>query len=42
MPITEGMYADLLGAAISSINWHEIAGHYVDDVEVEEPDDVAE
>ncbi len=26
-----GMYSDLLGAAISEVNWHEIAGHYLDD-----------
>lgn len=28
--------ADLLGAAVSSVNWHEIAGHYVSEVEKEE------
>lgn len=42
MPETAGMYADLLNAAMSSINWHEIARHYTADVEVEEPDDVEE
>jgi len=26
-----GMYADLLNAALSQINWHEIARHYIDD-----------
>ncbi len=42
MPITEGMYADLLGAAMSCINWHEIAGHYVDQVIEEKPDEIEE
>ena len=42
MPQVEGMYADLLGAAMSSINWQEIARPYVAGVEVEEPDDVEE
>lgn len=42
MPAVEGMYADLLGASMSRINWYEIAKHYVDEVEVEEVDDVEE
>lgn len=42
MPAVSGMYADLLGSAMSCINWYEIAKHYVDDVEVEEVDDVEE
>ena len=25
-----GMYGDLLRAALSEVNWHEIAGHYID------------
>ncbi len=27
------MYADLLGAAISSVNWHELAEHYLTDLD---------
>lgn len=30
------LYADLLGAALSSVNWHEIARHYVEEVAQEE------
>lgn len=26
------MYADLLGAALSEVNWYEIAAHYVDEM----------
>lgn len=26
------MYADLLGAALSEVNWHEIAQSYIDDL----------
>jgi hypothetical protein len=29
------MWADLLGAAMSEVNWHEIAEHLIDDVEKE-------
>lgn len=35
-PETVGMYADLLGAALSEVNWHEIAEHYIDEVDKEE------
>ena len=31
-PEVDGVFADLLGAAISEINWHEIASHLVDEV----------
>lgn len=34
MPDVTGVFADLLGAALSSVNWREIAGHYVADVEI--------
>lgn len=27
-------YSDLLGAALSEVNWHEIARHYITDCEV--------
>jgi hypothetical protein len=27
---TPGVYGDLLGAALSSVNWSEIARHYID------------
>lgn len=32
------MYADLLNAALSEVNWQEIAGHWVDDMADEEPE----
>ena len=31
-PEVHGLYADLLGAALSEVNWFEIASHYLDDV----------
>lgn len=31
-PTTEGVYADLLNASISEINWYEIAEHYTNDL----------
>lgn len=30
-----GVYTDLLNAALSEVNWHEIAKHYIGEVEVE-------
>lgn len=36
MPEVQGVFADLLNAAMSEVNWYEIAQHLVDDVEVEE------
>lgn len=39
MPELRGTFADLLGAALSSCNWYEIAGHYVDDIEITEESD---
>lgn len=30
-PSLDGVYADLLNAALSSVDWREIARHYVDD-----------
>lgn len=36
-PLPEGgLYADLLNGALSEVNWHEIAEHYIEDVEKEE------
>ncbi len=36
-PELTGTYADLLGAALSEVNWYEIASHIVDDaIELEE------
>lgn len=32
-PELTGYYADLMNAALSEINWHEIASHYIDEVE---------
>jgi len=31
VPELTGFYADLLSAALSDVNWYEIAGHYVDE-----------
>ena len=31
-PELPGMYGDLLGAALSAVNWDEIARHYIDAV----------
>ena len=31
MPEVEGVWADLLGAALSEVNWHEIASHMIAD-----------
>ncbi len=31
VPELTGFYADLLNAALSDVNWYEIAGHYVDE-----------
>lgn len=35
-PDLDGMYADLLNAALSEVNWDEIAGHYIEEVDKEE------
>lgn len=32
MPEVTGMFADLLGHALSRVDWYEIATHYIDDV----------
>ena len=42
VPATAGMYADLLSASMSRINWYEIAGHYIEDVDVDAPDEIEE
>lgn len=34
MPTVSGTFADLLGAALGSVNWYEIAEHYTDELEV--------
>jgi ADP-ribosylglycohydrolase len=34
MPAVSGTYADLLGASLSAVNWHEIAEHYIDEVTI--------
>lgn len=31
-PVVTGVYADLITAALDSVNWYEIAEHYLDDV----------
>lgn len=41
-PLNDGgsMYSDLLNAALSEVDWDEIAGHYLDEVDKEEePED---
>lgn len=35
-PEVPGLYGDLLWAALSSVNWDEIARHYIDAVQEEE------
>lgn len=32
-PTSTGVYADLLNAALSEVNWYEIAKHYIDELE---------
>lgn len=39
MPEVSGMWADLLSAALSDVNWHEIAENMLDDVDEDETDD---
>ena len=34
-PEVEGMFADLLNAALSEVDWDEIAEHYLSDIEEE-------
>lgn len=41
-PVAEGLYADLLGASMSRINWYEIAGHYIDEAITDVPDEIEE
>lgn len=35
LPEMEGVYGDLIGAALSEVNWPEIAEHLLENVEVE-------
>lgn len=35
LPEVQGFAADLLNAAMSEVNWYEIASHYVDEVATE-------
>jgi hypothetical protein len=37
-PELTGTYADLLNAALSEVNWYEIAEHMVDDYASENPE----
>lgn len=39
MPELSGTFADLLGAALSSVNWYEIAEHMIDDIEIPEAEE---
>lgn len=39
--LSSSMWADLMGAALSEVNWREIAEHWLDDVDkTEEPEEV--
>lgn len=33
-PAVDGVFSDLLNAAMSEVNWYEIAEHYIDDIDV--------
>ena len=35
-PTVTGLYADLLSASLSEVNWREIAEHFIDEVDKEE------
>ncbi len=35
-PEVTGLWADMINAALSAVNWYEIATHYIDEVENEE------
>ena len=37
-PTVTGLYADLLNASLSEVNWLEIASHFIDNVDKEEED----
>jgi ADP-ribosylglycohydrolase len=41
MPVVSGVYADLLGAALGSVDWREIAEHYIDDIKDEVEAEIA-
>ena len=41
-PEVQGLYADLLGAALSEVNWFEIASHYIDDIREDDPASMSE
>jgi hypothetical protein len=34
-----GVFADLLSGALSEVDWYEIAEHYIEDVDKEDPED---
>jgi hypothetical protein len=38
-PEVTGFWADMLNASMSEVNWHEIAEHYIEDVEKEAEDE---
>jgi hypothetical protein len=42
MPKLAGTYADLLGAALDSVNWYEIAENLLSDLEPEEEEEETE
>lgn len=38
-PEVSGFYGDVLNAAISEVNWYEIAMNWLDDIDTDEPDE---
>jgi hypothetical protein len=42
MPDLAGCWADLLGAALSEINWYEIANNMMEEVDEDQPEEDAE
>ena len=42
MPDVQGLFSDLLTAALSEVNWHEIAASLIEDVDKEEEADEEE
>lgn len=36
VPEVTGLWADMINAALSEVDWHEIAEHYIENVEKEE------
>jgi hypothetical protein len=41
-PTVVGVYADLLNAALSEVNWHEIATSLIEDTELHDEEEMEE